>query len=44
MDQTDSFSEALVLAANMGEDADAAETVTGQLARATYDMAGMPQR
>ena len=44
LDGTDSFSEATVLAVNLGDDADTVGAVTGQLAGALYGMAGMPQR
>ena len=44
MDRTDSFGEALVLAVNLGDDADTTGAVTGQLAGALYGVAGMPQR
>ena len=44
VDQTDSFSEAAVLAVNLGGDADTVGAVTGQLAGALYGMSGIPQR
>lgn len=42
--RTSSFSEAVVLAVNLGGDADTVGAVTGQLAGALYGVAGMPQR
>ena len=44
VDRTHSFSEAAVLAANLGGDADTVGAVTGQLAGALYGVGGMPQR
>jgi len=44
VDRTASFGEALVLAVNLGDDADTVGAVTGQLAGALYGTAGMPQR
>ena len=44
VDQTSSFSEAAVLAVNLGDDADTVGAVAGQLAGALYGVAGMPQR
>ncbi len=40
---TDSFTEAVVQAANLGNDADTAAAVTGALAGARYGLAGIPQ-
>ena len=42
--QTDSFEEALVLAVNLGDDADTVGAVTGQLAGAVYGLSGIPAR
>ncbi len=44
VDRTDSFSEAAVLAVNLGGDADTVGAVAGQLAGALYGMGGIPQR
>ncbi|MGK9234041.1 ADP-ribosylglycohydrolase family protein [Inquilinus limosus] len=44
VDGTDSFEDALVLAVNLGDDADSVGAVTGQLAGALYGMSGIPQR
>ncbi|MGK9170161.1 ADP-ribosylglycohydrolase family protein [Inquilinus limosus] len=44
VDSTDSFEDALVLAVNLGDDADSVGAVTGQLAGALYGMSGIPQR
>ncbi len=44
VDSTDSFEAALVLAVNLGGDADTVGAVTGQLAGALYGMAGIPPR
>ena len=44
VDGTSSFSEATVLAVNLGNDADTVGAVTGQLAGALYGMEGMPQQ
>ena len=41
---TDSFEDALVLAVNLGDDADTVGAVTGQLAGALYGESGIPQR
>ncbi|WP_262269573.1 ADP-ribosylglycohydrolase family protein [Microvirga yunnanensis] len=41
---TDSFEEALILAANLGDHSDTVAAVTGQLAGALYGMSGIPQR
>jgi ADP-ribosyl-[dinitrogen reductase] hydrolase len=40
---TDSYEEAVVQAANLGNDADTAAAVTGALAGAYYGLAGIPQ-
>ena len=42
--RTGSFEEALLLAANLGEDADTTAAITGPLARALYGLAGIPHR
>ncbi len=42
VDQTDSFEAALVLAVNLGDDADTVGAVTGQLAGAIYGVSAMP--
>ncbi|WP_395673146.1 ADP-ribosylglycohydrolase family protein [Inquilinus sp.] len=44
VNRTDSFEEALVLAVNLGDDADSVGAVTGQLAGALYGLSGIPQR
>jgi len=44
VDRTDSFSEAVVLAVNLGGDADTVGAVAGQLAGALHGVAGMPER
>jgi ADP-ribosyl-[dinitrogen reductase] hydrolase len=44
VDGTDSFSEAVVLAVNLGGDADAVGAVAGQLAGALHGVGGMPER
>nr|WP_245216075.1 ADP-ribosylglycohydrolase family protein [Pararoseomonas baculiformis] len=44
VERTESFEEALVLAVNLGEDADSVGAVTGQLAGALYGMSGIPPR
>lgn len=41
--RTGSFAEAVILAANLGEDADTTAAITGQLAGALYGMSGIPQ-
>lgn len=41
-DQTDSFSEAVLLAANLGEDADTTAAICGQIAGAFYGGEGIP--
>ena len=41
--RTGSFAEAVVLAANLGEDADTTAAITGQLAGALYGASGIPQ-
>jgi ADP-ribosyl-[dinitrogen reductase] hydrolase len=42
--RTGSFEEAVLLAANLGDDADATAAITGQLAGAFYGAGGLPQR
>ena len=42
--RTGSFEEAVLLAANLGEDADTTAAITGQLAGALYGANGIPQR
>ena len=42
--RTGSFEEAVLLAANLGDDADTTAAITGQLAGALYGAAGIPQR
>ena len=42
--RTGSFEEAVLLAANLGEDADTTAAITGQLAGALYGADGIPQR
>jgi ADP-ribosyl-[dinitrogen reductase] hydrolase len=42
--RTGSFAEAVLLAANLGEDADTTAAITGQLAGALYGVEGIPQR
>lgn len=42
--RTSSFEEALVLAVNLGGDADTVGAVAGQIAGASYGMSGMPRR
>ena len=42
--QTASFEEAVVLAVNLGDDADTVGAVTGQLAGAIYGLSGIPGR
>lgn len=42
VDRTDSFAEAVLLAANLGDDADTVAAVTGQLAGALYGRAAIP--
>lgn len=44
VERTASFEEAVVLAVNLGEDADTVGAVTGQLAGALYGLSGIPQR
>lgn len=41
---TDTFEDALVLAVNLGDDADTAGAVTGQLAGAVYGASAIPER
>lgn len=40
--KTSSFKEAVLLAANLGDDADTTAAITGQIAGAYYGMSGMP--
>jgi ADP-ribosyl-[dinitrogen reductase] hydrolase len=42
--RTGSFEEAVLLAANLGEDADTTAAIAGQLAGALYGAKGIPQR
>jgi ADP-ribosyl-[dinitrogen reductase] hydrolase len=42
--RTSSFEDAIVLAANLGDDSDTVGAVTGQLAGALYGRAGIPER
>jgi ADP-ribosyl-[dinitrogen reductase] hydrolase len=42
--RTGNFEEAVLLAANLGEDADTTAAITGQLAGALYGVTGIPQR
>ena len=42
--RTECFEDALVLAVNLGEDADTVGAVTGQLAGALYGESGIPRR
>ena len=42
--QTDNFEEALILAVNLGGDADTVGAVTGQIAGARYGLSGIPER
>ena len=44
VDRTASFEEAVVLAVNLGDDADTVGAVTGQLAGALYGLSGIPGR
>jgi ADP-ribosylglycohydrolase len=44
VEQTSDFEDALVLAVNLGDDADTVGVVTGQLAGALYGLSGIPQR
>jgi ATP-dependent Lhr-like helicase len=41
--ETDSFREAILLAANLGDDADTTAAICGQLAGAHYGMTGIPE-
>jgi ADP-ribosyl-[dinitrogen reductase] hydrolase len=41
--RTSSFAEAVILAANLGEDADTTAAITGQLAGALYGASGIPE-
>jgi ADP-ribosyl-[dinitrogen reductase] hydrolase len=42
VDRSDSFESAVLLAANLGEDADTVGAVTGQIAGALYGLSGIP--
>jgi ADP-ribosyl-[dinitrogen reductase] hydrolase len=42
--RTASFEQAVLLAANLGEDADTTAAITGQLAGALYGASGIPRR
>jgi ADP-ribosyl-[dinitrogen reductase] hydrolase len=42
VDQTGSYRDAVLLAANLGDDADTTAAITGQLAGALYGMSGIP--
>jgi ADP-ribosyl-[dinitrogen reductase] hydrolase len=44
VEQTDSFEAAVLMAANLGDDADTTAAVTGQLAGALYGGAAIPQK
>jgi ADP-ribosyl-[dinitrogen reductase] hydrolase len=44
VDQADGFSEAVLLAANLGDDADTVAAVTGQIAGALWGYGGIPER
>jgi len=44
METTSSFKEAVLLAANLGDDADTTAAITGQLAGALYGARGIPER
>lgn len=44
VDKTDSYEEAVILAVNLGEDADTVGAVTGQLAGAIYGVDAIPER
>ena len=44
VERTESFEEALLLAVNLGDDADTVGAVTGQLAGALYGRGGIPDR
>jgi ADP-ribosyl-[dinitrogen reductase] hydrolase len=44
VEQTDSFEDAVVLAINLGDDADTVGAVTGQLAGAVYGARAIPER
>jgi ADP-ribosyl-[dinitrogen reductase] hydrolase len=41
--RTDTFRDAVLLAANLGDDADTTAAITGQLAGALYGASGIPQ-
>ncbi len=41
--RTGTFADAVILAANLGEDADTTAAITGQLAGALYGLSGMPE-
>jgi ADP-ribosyl-[dinitrogen reductase] hydrolase len=40
---SDSFEQAVLLAANLGDDADTVAAITGQLAGALYGASGIPE-
>ena len=42
VDETDGFADAVLLAANLGDDADTTAAITGQLAGALYGTSGIP--
>lgn len=42
MSSTDNFRDAVLLAANLGDDADTVAAITGQFAGATYGATGIP--
>lgn len=44
VEQTDSFEDAVVLAVNLGDDADTVGAVTGQFAGALYGVSAIPER
>ncbi|WP_373487970.1 ADP-ribosylglycohydrolase family protein [Blastomonas sp.] len=41
--RTGTFADAVILAANLGEDADTTAAITGQLAGALYGLSGIPE-
>ena len=41
---SDSFEEAILMAANLGDDADATAAICGQLAGAYYGISGIPEK
>ncbi len=44
VEQTRTFEDAVLLAANLGDDADTTAAITGQLAGSLYGVAGIPER